>query len=94
MAKKIYRPFDNKNIDISRKQEISPKRYEPAKPILKEKEDVINMALIAMRRKNLDTVQENKRLKNITENLNKRIRRSDSKQVSDIVHYWISKLHT
>jgi hypothetical protein len=93
MAKRIYQTHGYKQLDLSKKKEISPKRYEPAKPILKEKEDVVNMALIAMRRKNLDTVQDNKRLKQITENLNKKVRRSDSKYVSDIVHYWMSKLH-
>jgi hypothetical protein len=93
MAKRIYQPYDYTKVEIGKKKQLPQKKYEPVKPLLKEKEDVVNMALIAMRRKNLSTVQESDRLKRITENLNKKIRRSDSKHVSDIVHYWMSKLH-
>jgi len=93
MAKRIYDPSAYKKLDLSKKKGTFPKPYVPTKPILKEKEDVVNMALIAMRRKNLDTVQESERLKHITENLNKKIRRGDSKPVSDIIHYWMSKLY-
>lgn len=92
MAKKRYISYQPRELYKGKRKEADRKEYDESKPILKSKEDAINMALIAMRRKNLDAVQENERLKKITKNLNNRIRRSDQSKVSDIVHYWMSNL--
>lgn len=91
MAKKRYISYQPNSLYMGKKKEVKSKGYEHVKPLQESKQDTINMALIAMRKKNLDTVQDNERLKDITRKLNNRVRRSDQSKVSDIVHYWMSK---
>lgn len=87
MAMKRYYGFQWEQLEHTKHKKIKPKRIKP-----ESKEAIIDKSLIALRRKNLNIIDNNDRLKRITVMLNNRIRKTESSKVSDIVNYWISNL--